>query len=270
MPPSQIPTRRAVLMALVLALGSQAKTLHLDGIVVALDPLARTILVAHRPVGNTMPAMTMPFRVENRAELDGLYPGVRIEFDLAVGNRTSIARNLHRTAGPDVVIPPPRGQRNIGDPLPDFSLLDQNGHSVRPSDLRGRVVALNFLYTRCPLPDVCPRLAANFATLRKRLGPGVVFVSITVDPDFDTPPVLADYARRWGASAPGWLFLTGDVSKAASSLGEVYWTDEGAIGHNSTTSVIGRDGRLAARLDGTGWRVDQLQRLIEKELEKPE
>ncbi len=255
-------------MVLLAAGALQAKTLHVDGIVVALDPLTRTMLVAHRPIGNTMPAMTMPFRVENREDLADLHPGIRIEFDLVVSRNRSVARRIRRTGEPDVPIPPPKGQRNIGEQLPDFNLLDQNGHPVRLSDLRGRVVALNFLYTRCPLPDVCPRLAANFATLRKRVGPGVVFVSITVDPEFDTPPVLAEYARRWSATTPGWLFLTGDVSKAAAALGEVYWTDEGSIGHNSTTSVISRDGKLAARVDGSTWRVEQLQRLIEKELEK--
>ena len=255
-------------MVLAAAHALQAKTLHVDGIVVALDPLARTMLVAHRPIGNTMPAMTMPFGVEKREELADLHPGIRIEFDLVVTRNRSIARRIRRTGEPDVPIPPPKGQRKIGEQLPDFNLMDQDGHPVRLSDLRGHVLALNFLYTRCPLPDVCPRLAANFATLRKRLGPGVVFVSITVDPEFDTPPVLAEYARRWSATSPGWLFLTGDVPQAAAALGEVYWTDEGSIGHNSTTSVIDRNGRLAARIDGSAWRVEQLQRLIEKELEK--
>jgi protein SCO1/2 len=260
-----------LLLGLLLAAPTAtAKTWHLDGIVVALDPVARTMLVAHRAVPNAMEAMTMPFRVENRGEMDGLHPGARIEFDLVVSGKNSVARHVRQAPGPDVVIPPPKEQLRVGDPVPDFPLIDQNGDATRLSDLRGRVVVVNFLYTRCPLPDVCPRLAANFAALRKRLGPDAVLVSITVDPDFDTPPVLAEYALRWGAAAPGWLFLTGEVSRAAAALGEVYWTDEGSIGHNSTTSVIGRNGVLAARVDGTTWRIDQLRRLIEQELEKPE
>jgi protein SCO1/2 len=140
------------------------------------------------------------------------------------------------------------------------------------SDLRGKIVAVNFVYTRCPLPDVCPRLAANFATLQRRfhdrMGSDLVLLSVTVDPEYDTVPVLAEYARRWGAEERGWRFLTGDVVRLAGQLGEVYWADEGSIGHNSVTSIIGRDGRLAAAVDGANWRVDQLANLIAHELEE--
>ena len=128
-----------------------------------------------------------------------------------------------------------------------------------------------FIYTRCPLPDVCPRLAASFATLqrrfRQRIGRDLELLSITVDPDYDTPAVLAAYAGRWGADSRGWRFLTGDVSGIAGQLGEVFWTDEGSIGHNSTTSILDRKGRLAAVLDGSSWRMDQLENLIAHQLE---
>ena len=95
----------------------------------------------------------------------------------------------------------------------------------------------------------------------------ISLLSVTVDPEYDTPPVLAEYAKRWGADDRGWRFLTGGVGNLAAQLGEVYWTDEGAIGHNSVTSIVGRDGRLAAAVDGSNWRVDQLGNLIAHELE---
>jgi protein SCO1/2 len=89
-----------------------------------------------------------------------------------------------------------------------------------------------------------------------------------VDPDYDTPAVLKEYARRWSADPATWRFLTGDVAGLASRLGEVYWFDEGSIGHNSMTSVIGRDGKLAAVVEGAGYRVDQLADLIARQLEE--
>ena len=147
------------------------------------------------------------------------------------------------------------------------SLWHQAGRLVTQEDLRGRVVAINFIYTRCPLPDVCPRLSANFAALSKKFAGRVLFLSVTVDPDFDTPAVLAEYARRWNADLATWRFLTGDVTALASALGEVYWFDEGSIGHNSMTSIIGRDGKLAAVVEGAGYRVDQLSDLIARQLE---
>jgi len=101
---------------------------------------------------------------------------------------------------------------------------------------------------------------------RDRAGEDLVLLSVTVDPDFDTPAVLAGYARRWGAGT-GWLFLTGDVAPLASELGEIYWADEGSIGHNSTTSIFGRDGKLAALVEGSNYRPDQLAHLIARQLE---
>jgi len=139
---------------------------------------------------------------------------------------------------------------------------------VRFSDFRGKVIALDFIYTRCPLPDVCPRLSANFAALQKRFRSGVVLLSITVDPDYDTPPVLAEYGKRWGADPEVWRFLTGDVSRIAPLLGEIYWADEGTIGHNSTTCILDQEGRLAAMLEGSAWRLDQLENLVTHQLEK--
>jgi protein SCO1 len=246
-----------------------AHSYPVDGIVVAVDRSARTMLVSHRPIGRYMPAMMMPFHVEQAGELDGLYPGARVRFELVVNRTSSVARHLMKTA--DGEIPPPKEKLRPGDPVADFELRDQLGRAVRLSDLRGKVVAVDFIYTRCPLPDVCPRLSANFAALQRRfherLGADLVLLSVTVDPQYDTAQVLADYARRWGADDRGWLFLTGDVAPIAAQLGEVYWTDEGAIGHNAIASIIGRDGRLAATVDGSNWRAGQLADLVEHQLE---
>lgn len=254
-----------ILSAVTLA----AKSYPVDGIVVAVDSTARTMLVAHRPIDGYMPAMMMSFRVADAGELHDLYPGVRVEFQLEVGRDHSIARNVHRSGAPDAAIAPSKETLRIGDPLPAFHLTDQHGRAIELADLRGKVVAIDFIYTRCPLPDVCPRLAASFAAVERRFNheADLVLLSVTVDPDYDTPAVLADYARRWAAGA-NWRFLTGDVAGLAASLGEVYWSDEGSIGHNSVTTIVGRGGRIAARVDGSQWRVDQLENLIARELKE--
>lgn len=253
------------------AMALAGKSYPVDGIVVAVDPNARTLLVSHRPIGKYMGAMSMPFHVQNPRELDGLYPGERVQFELVVEKDHSFARRVHKAPGPDVAIAPPKEQLKLGEPMPDFELTDQQGQTIRLSDVRGKVLAVDFIYTRCPLPDVCPRLGANFATLQKRfhdrMGRDLVLLSITVDPEYDTPQVLAEYAHRWAADPRGWRFLTGDVAKLAAALGEVYWTDEGSIGHNSMTSIVNRDGRLAAVVEGAGWRADQLEQLIAHQLE---
>ncbi|HEV2446914.1 MAG TPA: SCO family protein, partial [Candidatus Sulfopaludibacter sp.] len=246
-----------------------AKTYPVDGIVVAVDPAARTMLVSHRPIAGYMPAMMMPFRVADPESLRDLYPGARVEFLLDVARDHAVARDVHRTGEPDAAIPPPRETLRIGDPLPGFHLTDQHGRDVEPADLHGKVAAIDFIYTRCPLPDVCPRLAASFAALARRFArdPDLLLLSVTVDPDYDTTAVLADYARRWSAG-PNWRFLTGDVAPLAAHLGEVYWSDEGSIGHNSVTTIVNRAGRIAARVDGSQWRIEQLANLIARELKE--
>ncbi len=258
------PTGWALTLGTLAIAGTiQAKSYPVDGIVVALDPVARTILVSHRPIPKYMGAMTMPFRVENAGELRDLHPGVRVEFELVVSRNSSVARNIRKMAVADVEIPAPKEKLRIGEKVPDFQLVDQRGRLVRLSEFLGRVVAIDFLYTRCPLPDVCPRLAANFSLLQRHFsGKDLILLSITVDPDYDTPSVLAEYAKRWAANDSMWRFLTGDVAKVAAEFGEVYWNDEGSIGHNSTTSIVGRDGRLAAIVEGSSYRADQLRDLI--------
>jgi protein SCO1/2 len=262
--------RSLAILTAIFAASLPAKTYAVDGIVVAVDAATRTMLVSHRAIAHYMPAMLMPFRAENAAELAVLHPGARIAFDLAVTKGRSVVRNIRPSGAPDAAISAPAEKLAIGSSLPDFQLTDQQGHTLHTADLRGKVVAIDFIYTRCPLPDVCPRLSANFAMLQRRFGDqaggSLVLLSVTVDPDFDTPEVLAGYARRWAAGS-GWRFLTGDVAPLAASLGEVYWTEEGSIGHNSTTSIIGRDGRLAAQVEGSNYRPDQLVHLISRQLE---
>jgi protein SCO1/2 len=224
------------------------------------------MLVSHRAIGRYMPAMMMPFRVENGGELAGVHPGARVQFELVVGRDRSVARGVKVTGETEIRAAAERIA--IGGGLPDFRLTDQDGREVTAAELRGQVVAINFIYTRCPLPDVCPRLSANFAALARRFAGRVALLSVTVDPDYDTPAVLREYARRWNADARTWRFLTGDVAGLAARLGEVYWFDEGSIGHNSMTSIFGRDGRLAAVVEGAGHRVDQLGDLIARQLEE--
>ena len=213
----------------------------------------------------------MPFHAESPRELEALTPGSRIEFQLKVSRNASSVTHIRvqSTAITGVELPKPVDKIAIGQPLPDFTLTDQTGRSVSLAQFRGQVVALDFIYTRCPLPDVCPRLSANFATLQRRFrGRNVMLLSVTVDPDYDTPAVIAAYGRRWAADPAMWRMLTGDIAPLAAALGEVYWTDEGSIGHNSTTTILDRTGRIAAVVEGSNYRIDQLQHLIAQELEK--
>jgi protein SCO1/2 len=257
----------------LLLLSLLAHSYPVEGIVIETRPLERQMVVAHRPIDNYMPAMTMAFRVGKEVALDRLTPGTRVGFDLKVGKKSSIAQHVTIRSQPltDVILPKtPLNKVSIGNKIPSFTLTDQAGKTVSLSDFRSKVVVVDFIYTRCPLPDVCPRLSANFASVSKKLrGRDVEFLSITIDPQFDTPAVLAEYARRWQA-LESWRFLTGtaqQIQEVAGLFGLIYWPEEGTITHTVATAVIGRDGTLLAQIDGAGYRPDQLLALVEHALE---
>ncbi len=210
----------------------------------------------------------MPFRAEESQDLSRLTPGSRIGFQLKVTRQTATIRHIRveQIAATDVTLPKPEGQVSIGGTVPDFTLTDQDGHAVALSGFRGKLVAVDFIYTRCPLPNVCPILSANFARLQKRFGAKVTLLSITLDPQYDTPQVLADYARRWRADSRNWHFLTGsgdEIRKVAGHFGVIYWPEEGAITHTSSTAIIDADGRLAAMVEGSSFTSQQLIDLVQ-------
>lgn len=252
------------------SLSLAAREYKVDGIVTAIDRDRAALTVAHRPIPGLMPAMTMSFDVD-RGSIANLSPGDRVEFMTNPEERPLTGHSLRRVPADTGGIPRPPRAVATGSMFPDFELIDQTGREVRLSNFRGKGVAIQFVYTRCPLADVCPRLAANFATLQRRFaGQHLVLLSITVDPEHDTPPVLARYAREWGAK-PGWLFLTGTlpaVAEVASHAGLVFWPDEGAIGHTSSTIIVTREGRTGANLEGSSYRVDQLVILVRHFLEE--
>jgi protein SCO1 len=220
-----------------------------------------------------MEAMAMPFHAEPSQDLSNLRPGSRINFQLKVTRRTATIRNIHveQTPASDVPLPKPEGLVTIGEALPDFTLTDQDNRAATLSEFRGKPVAIDFIYTRCPLPNVCPMLSANFARLQKRFGDKLTLLSITLDPQYDTPEVLTDYAHRWQADSHKWHFLTGspeEIHKVAGHFGVIFWPEEGSITHTSSTAILDANGRLAAMVEGSSFTSRQLIDLVQSLLGK--
>jgi protein SCO1/2 len=165
----------------------------------------------------------------------------------------------------------------VGSVVPDFTLIDQRGTPVLLSDLKGKVVAVNFMYTRCALPNFCYRLSNNLGQLqnrfRPRLGKDLVLLTITFDPVHDRPEQLAHYAAKWKADARTWHFLTGpekDVARVCEMFGVDAFPDEGLYAHSLHTLIIGRSGELEANLEGNKFTAAQLGDLVDAVLrQKP-
>ena len=251
-----------------------AKTFHAEGLVIKVEPARHSITISHRDIPGFMPAMEMAFNVDPKERLQDVQPGAQIRFDIVVNKKEIRVRNIRVVQaaplpGSSFASPPENAPLRAGETVPDFSLTAQDGATLRLASLRGRVVLIDFIYTRCPMPEACPRLSANFAYLQKRLGSRVEFISITLDPKWDKPPVLEEYAKRWSADTRTWRFATGEpkeIRRIAEEFGIQYWAEEDVLTHSSSVGMITQDGKLAARVDGTGYTVRQLIDLVTSQL----
>lgn len=269
-----ISSRLPATLAALAILAGCAKHYKAQGIVLAVDRAGRTVTISHRAIPHYMEAMTMPFQAGPAEDLTRLAPGSRIDFQLRVSHASTSVRRIRvqQTKLDDIPLPKPEGKIAVGDAAPDFSLTDQDARAIKLSDFRGQVVALDFIYTRCPMPDVCPRLSANFARLQKRYASKIVLLSITLDPEYDTPAVLTDYAHRWRADPHTWRFLTGapeEIRKIAGHFGVIYWPEEGTLTHTASTAIIDRTGKLAALVEGSSFTSQQLLDLVATFLPAP-
>ena len=270
--------------AVGLAPAAAAQEYPVTGMVVGVDRAHRTFTASIQAIPNFMQAMTMPFEVRQEADLQGLAPGVVVAFTLRVDRSTSRAEGIRVVQFQNTEQDPfsasrlkllnelaSRGARAssdavaLGAVVPDFTLVDQTRRTVRLSQFRGKVVVANFIYTTCALPNFCLRLANNFGVLQKRfakqLGRDVVLLTVSFDPQHDTPEVLATYAAQWKANPDTWRFLTGppsDVERACRLFGVHAFADEGLFDHSLHTVVIDRQGRLAANIEGNQFTATQL------------
>ena len=165
--------------------------------------------------------------------------------------------------------PEPNRGIAVGDAAPDFALIDQTGRTVRLSEFRGEPVAITFVYTRCPDAAACPMTMAKFAKLNAALARDRVgrLLAVTVDPENDTPAVLADYAKKIGADPARWKFLTGDpraLARVAEIFGVLYYADHGKIVHSQAVAVVDAGGKLATIYYGADWEPEQILNDLEK------
>ena len=264
---------RLVALAAALALACGQKSVYeVHGIVREVDLAAKQATIEHEDIPGLMSAMTMGFDVPDPEVLAKLKPGERVVFELEVTDRSfRIVRVLDDEA-PRAGASRSASSASVaraGDIAPDFSLTDQSGARVSSADLRGRFALVDFVYTRCTGP--CPILTSLQVDLQRKLAPAlrekVRFVSITLDPEFDTPEVLAEYARARGADLATWSFLTGPPAEVADvvkrfGVGSLR-TADGQIDHVVATFLLDPQGRIVQRWLGLENGVEERRAEIE-------
>jgi len=279
----------AVAVLLLLSASSRAAQQYsASGVVLQVDQAHKSLVVSCQAIPGFMNAMAMPFDVRFPKELDGVIAGATVEFTLVVGQKSSYAEHIHLRRYDSVEQDPLTARRlkllseishpasaavktlEVGQTVPNFTLTDQDNREVSFAQFAGKVVAINFIYTSCALPNFCFRSSNNFGVVQRRfkeqMGRDLVLLTVTFDPLRDQPDVLARYARTWKASPRTWRFLTGSVSavqRVSNLFGVDYFPDEGLMNHSLHTAIIDRHGKLVANLEGNQFTADQLTDLVQ-------
>jgi protein SCO1/2 len=264
---------------------STAKRYPFTGRIVSIDAQDQSAIIDGNAVPGFMDAMAMSYKIKPASTLSQLAPGDSISAEVVVvepnGKSDNAApdywlENVKVTAHKDAT--PAAGPKAMhmpapGEEVPDFSFTNQNGERISFWQYRGRVLFVTFIYTRCPFPDFCPRMSSNFVEIYKQLAADPALASthlltISFDPEHDTPKVLRDYGfsvahtrepalfRRWEFAVP----RAADLPRIADFFALTVKPEGGMITHNLSTTVIGPDGKVVQWYHGGDWQVSDLIR----------
>ena len=260
------------------ASASTAAAVHpIRGEIVGLDLPRQVLLIHHEEIPGYMPSMTMEFSVAGLdlatvregqhltatmgAPVDGIFPLTAFKLlnspaDQAVAAATLALRQETFTRGKNPY-------REIGEAVPSFTLYNQDGRAVSFDTFRGKRVILNFIFTRCPVATMCPASTAKMMSLQaaaKTRGlADFELVSISFDSAYDTPPVLKKYAAERGIDTTHFSFLTGPENALRDLLaqfGIIAEPGDNIFKHSLATLLIGADGKILHRVDGSTWIPD--------------
>jgi protein SCO1/2 len=249
----------------------------LKGKVVMVDKKDQSVTVAHDAVPGYMDAMTMPFKLKDERLLRDMAEGDRLQATLVVAGLRSWLEDVvivRETADPsDLSKAGNWTEPKQGDEVPDFPLVNQDGKRLRFHEYQGSAVLVTFIFTRCPLPDYCPLMTDNFSEVLTALKSEpekyvkTHLLSITLDPEYDSPKVLSEYATAHSADRGNWDFATGsgdEIKKVATYFGLQYWTEGDQVIHSLRTAIVGSDGRLVKLFRGNEWKPNEILNELRK------
>ncbi len=229
-----------------------------------------SVTIKHEAITNYMAAMTMPFKVKSASELTNLERGDQITFELHVTENESWIAKIIKVGNVSLPALSTNSVAVVHDEkfaLLHFKFTNELGQAVSLSDFPGQALAITFFYTRCPLPEFCPRLSKNFSEASHQLaaltnGPtNWHFISVSFDPEFDSPEILHSYGQLYQADPAHWSFLTGpkaQIRELAERSGVTLENTDGTINHNFRTMIIGANGQLQMIFPTSGDLSDQI------------
>lgn len=254
---------------------SPERRYRLKGKIVSIDKQGQRVVVDHEAIPGFMSAMTMSYRVKDAKTLDQLMPGDPIQADVVANDESVWLENVVVVKGSSGTTPPPNSQMHQpqpGEQLPDLVLVSQDGKRIHLLEYRGKVLLVTFIYTRCPLPDYCPRMSKNFSQIEaalardKKLYSKTHLLSISFDPAHDTPAVLRRYASDFATAStrPGfehWGYAVApakELKGVAETFGLFYSEQDDQIAHSMSTTVISPDGKVYKWYHDNAWNPEEV------------
>ena len=245
----------------------------LQGQVLSVQPDHKEAVIRHEEIKGFMSAMTMPYSVRDAKEYENLSPGDLITATLIVEPTRAYLEQVKKVGNAPLEVPagaaPPGAASGFeliktGAPVPNQTFVDQDGKTVSLDTFRGDAVIVTFIYTSCPMPTFCPLMDQNFAKIQATLKEQnnilkTHLLSVSFDPEIDTPAVLKKHAEKLGADPRLWSFVTGDrdeIDKWASGFGVSIsraMNDPRDITHNLRTAILDRQGNLVQVYTGNEW-----------------
>lgn len=246
---------------------------HYDarGIIRGIAPDRSSVDIEHEDIRGFMPSMTMPFSVRDFKDIVDLKLGDGIVFRLNVTDQDVWIDQIKKIPSSDVHLPTATPRPSVsskdsarlreGDHMPSFTLTSQEEEPITLATLQGAPFVLTFVFTRCPLPTFCPRMSENFEQIQTAIKNDPILartrlLSITLDPQFDTPRVLRDYAAFRHADPHIWTFATGEpgqIDTLTHAFSVYVQTEGGTISHGLATALITADGKIDKIWRGNGW-----------------
>ena len=260
----------------------QTKEFTVRGIVRGISPDQRTLDIQHEAIPNYMPEMTMPFVLKESGAARELKIGDAISFRFLVDDKEAFVDRITKISPEQVQVAAPAPiaantgpstpRLKAGNELPPFRLTNENGEAITAEAFRGRPVVVTFIFTRCPVPNFCPLMNKNFAVLQDAIrgSSGQLaqtrLLSISIDPEFDTPAVLKEHAQSDGADAAIWSFATGakaDIDQLTHSFSVRVQPEGGTLSHGLATALVDANGRIVEIWGGNGWKPEEVVSRIE-------
>lgn len=253
---------------------SAEKGYPLTGEILSVNTEENVLVVRHDDIPGLMPAMTMEFSA-SPGDVAVAKPGQRIRARLirvedgdwrleqiwpADPASTKEIETRANALRQDTASRGRSAYREVGERIPDFALYDQEGRVVQSTRFAGKQVMLNFIFTRCPVATMCPAATAKMGVTQKLAReagvPNLELVSISFDPDYDTPGVLKEYAMTRGIDTSNFSFLTGPdkaVRDLLEQFGVLVEPEGDLLKHTLATILIDEKGRIVHRTDGSSW-----------------